>query len=177
MAEPRRRDPARLGLFERLLLSVMGPPQVGDVTPDAASGLKVTGENLENTAAVELTLKVKMRDGSQSSGQFTSQPVQKPLPTEVDAVFSNDFLPSPAGVASVEFDVRTVNADGRRSTGKTKRVEGQSDVELLFAAMKQPATAARSATSPPAPPHDTSDGGGGGGPGDKPAHGKGSHKK
>ena len=31
MAEPRRRDPARLGLFERLLLSVMGPPQVGDV--------------------------------------------------------------------------------------------------------------------------------------------------
>lgn len=31
MSKGRDKDPARLGLFERLLFSVMGPPQVGDV--------------------------------------------------------------------------------------------------------------------------------------------------
>jgi hypothetical protein len=27
----RPKDPARLGLFERMMFSIMGPPQVGDV--------------------------------------------------------------------------------------------------------------------------------------------------
>ena len=31
MTERSRKDPRRLGLFERILFSVMGPPQVGDV--------------------------------------------------------------------------------------------------------------------------------------------------